>query len=558
MAYYISSEKTITAKPRSKRLQQTGATVVESGTSSSDTTEDPNSHTHDNKTDLDKMSVKDGYVNITETTIDKATGKQTTQTTKTKSGYADNLSEVSTDWNVIARKDKEQTIAERFKFLKGVEFGDFIENSTGGSVWKDSDGNWHFESDYLHIRKKLSAESIEVQHTKHIGGKIISTAGSMIINKVETYSGYYRCYFKRTDAEGHTVYNTFAVNDLAYCETFNLVNSAGTISNHYWWRKVLACGDDYVDIADNTTSGLYESSSDVPQVGDDVSTLGNTTDKERQGALILAGAGNGSPYLSCYQGINSFTLPKPIVQISPNGTWITVTDGDGTEMDIQQLLDKISGYINDIRTQEDKQMVIWFGDEIPTTLNAPASDWTTDADKALHEHDIYYNRSVATTGGGRAYSWELINVSYGWKEITDKDVLAALEAAEKAQDTADGKRRVFVSQPTDDSVYDVGDQWVNATYPTSGSYTLNGTTYTTDNPLYNNDVLRAVTAKAKGEAFDIAHWTPVSSVTAATIKVLKGEIDEVVTKGKDYTDDAINAIKTISDTDSDLYKSILA
>src|SRR5574344_1910134 len=179
MAYYISTEKTITAKPRSKRLQQTGATVVESGTSSSDTTEDPNSHTHDNKTDLDKMSVKDGYVNITETAIDKATGKQTTQTTKTKSGYADNLSEVSTDWNVIARKDKEQTIAERFKFLKGVEFGDFIENSTGGSVWKDSDGNWHFESDYLHIRKKLSVVSVTATTAIYTRGMIVAPPSRM-------------------------------------------------------------------------------------------------------------------------------------------------------------------------------------------------------------------------------------------------------------------------------------------------------------------------------------------------------------------------------------------
>jgi phage-related protein len=49
--------------------------------------------------------------------------------------------------------------------------------------------------------------------------------------------------------------------------------------------------------------------------------------------------------------------------------------------------------------------------------------------------------------------------------ITDKDVLSSLEKAERAQDTADGKRRVFVSQPV--PPYDPGDLWVNATYPTS-------------------------------------------------------------------------------------------
>ena len=53
--------------------------------------------------------------------------------------------------------------------------------------------------------------------------------------------------------------------------------------------------------------------------------------------------------------------------------------------------------------------------------------------------------------------------SYSWHEITDADVLKSLEAAKRAQDTADGKRRMFVrEQPV--PPYDKGDQWSNATF----------------------------------------------------------------------------------------------
>ena len=82
--------------------------------------------------------------------------------------------------------------------------------------------------------------------------------------------------------------------------------------------------------------------------------------------------------------------------------------------------------------------------------------------------------------------------------------MKALENAKKAQDTADGKRRVFVSQPTNSQAYDVGDIWVNATYPSDGS-------------TYNNDMLRANSKKAEGEPFSIEHWTLASKYTDDTV-----------------------------------------
>ena len=71
-------------------------------------------------------------------------------------------------------------------------------------------------------------------------------------------------------------------------------------------------------------------------------------------------------------------------------------------------------------------------------------------------------------------------------EITDADVLKSLEAAKHAQDTADGKRRVFV-QAVPVPPYDAGDQWTNATY----------------GDKYRNDLLVCIQSKKKGEEFSI-------------------------------------------------------
>ena len=69
-------------------------------------------------------------------------------------------------------------------------------------------------------------------------------------------------------------------------------------------------------------------------------------------------------------------------------------------------------------------------------------------------------------------------VAYIWQTIEDKKAIDAYDAASKAQDTADGKRRVFVAQPY--PPYDVGDLWVDGkelrrciTERASGSWNTN-------------------------------------------------------------------------------------
>ena len=403
------------------------------------------------------------------------------------------------------RKNVPDTAQEVITFLKGIEFGDdFVKDNSGAGIYKDDNGQWHIDTDYIHARKKLTAEEVEVMKTSHIKGKVVNSAGGFVISRIEKIAGAWRCYFVQQDSEGRRVYNSMQVDDLALCETFNLVDNNGQTANHYWHRRVTAVGTDYVDIADNTNVDYYASGSDVPQVGDEVVQLGNLTVKERQSAIIQSAAGEGAPYFKIIKGINSFILPPPIFLFDKQNFEIRVENPakSGEYIPLQASLDSMQGRINSVQQQADKQLVIWFGDAVPTLTTEPANEWTADATKEMHVHDIYYNRSYAKTGGGRAYSFEKNpDNTYSWHEITDADVLKSLEAAKHAQDTADGKRRVFV-RDIPNPPYEAGDQWTNATFQDK----------------YNNDLLVCVRPKTNGESFDIEDWQSAQTLTSAQFK----------------------------------------
>lgn len=393
--------------------------------------------------------------------------------------------------------------ADGAALLSRILVGNYVKGSSGAGIYADGQGNYHIEGDYVHVRRQLTAEEVRLMRSTHINGKVINSPGSFTVSRVEKIKGGWRCFFTQEDGEGRRVSNTMGMDDYAYCETFNLVNQQGRLSNHYWHRRVFGLGADYVDICDNTDADDYASGSDEPQAGDEVSTLGNRTDPARRHAIVQAAAGTGSPYYRMYAGIRSFSLPKPKIQMSPTeGSWWMVTDEHGNDMPMEEYIASLKSQVSAVQEQADRQLVIWFGDAVPSATAEPAGEWTDEATKEMHLHDIYYNRSYAETGGGRAYSYEKNpDGSYSWNEITDADVLKSLEAAQRAQDTADGKRRVFVrEQPV--PPYDKGDQWSNATYE----------------GRYQNDLLVCVRTKAKDEPFDIDDWSPSQALTSAQFK----------------------------------------
>lgn len=372
----------------------------------------------------------------------------------------------------------------------------------------------------------------------------------------------YRCYYL-AEQEGDEVDNDFAVNDQVRSESFNV--RKGTyhkVGNHFYWRLVIGRDEEhvelegkkyhYIDLSDTDCA----TASDIPAKGDVLSQCGNRTDVERQNCLIFSAVDTYSPSVSLYHGINSYSFANreyveygvnkqtnkaffnvygdmyvgdrptkengyegssyikydsAAKQVSIKGKLSAKSTVDGkelsqyikensakglTEEQVNNIINN-SQVITDLQNQVDGAIETWFYEGVPTLTNAPASSWTTDKDKDTHLGDLYYDNKT-----GKAYRFAKDGSIYKWTIITDTDIAKALSDASKAQETADGKMKVFSTQPI--PPYQLGDIWVNATYPADGS-------------TYKNEVLRCQTLKAAGSPFAIADWIKASKYTDDTV-----------------------------------------
>lgn len=123
--------------------------------------------------------------------------------------------------------------------------------------------------------------------------------------------------------------------------------------------------------------------------------------------------------------------------------------------------------ITDLTKQIDGKIESWF------QTSDPATSWTTNAVKAKHVGDMWYN---STTKLLKRYS-----SSYAWVTIEDQKAIDAYNTASTAKDTADGKRRVFVATPY--APYDIGDLWVDGT-----------------------QLRRCATKKVSGQSYNVNDW----------------------------------------------------
>jgi hypothetical protein len=147
--------------------------------------------------------------------------------------------------------------------------------------------------------------------------------------------------------------------------------------------------------------------------------------------------------------------------------------------------------ITDLETLVDDGYTSWFYEGVPTLSNEPAVNWTDDPTKQNHVGDTYYDMTSGTT-----YKFLFLDPGYGWEEFFDSGVTAALEAAAAAQDTADGKRRVFTIEPT--PPYDVGDLW------SRGDGNIDG------------GVWVATVTQGSGGSYNIADWSKTTDATNDT------------------------------------------
>ena len=423
------------------------------------------------------------------------------------------------------------------------------------------------------------------------GGVVAHKVENVTVTYNEVSQKAYRCYFL-AEQEGDSVDNDFSVNDQVRSESFNVrKDTYHKVGNHFYWRLVIGRDEDpvelegkkyhYIDLSDTDCA----TASDVPAKGDVLSQCGNRTDVERQNCLIFSAVDTYSPSVSLYHGINSYSFANreyveygvnkqtnkaffnvygdmyvgdrptkennyegssyikydsATKQVSVKGKISAKSTVDGkelsqyikensakglTEEQVNNLI-KNSQVITDLQNQVDGAIETWFYEGVPTLKNAPANSWKTDKDKDTHLGDLYYDNKT-----GKAYRFAKDGNTYKWTIITDTDIAKALSDASKAQETADGKMKVFSTQPN--PPYQVGDIWVNATYPSDGS-------------TYKNEVLRCQTNKAAGSQFVIGDWIKASRYTD----------DTVANAAKKAAEDAQKAAQTAQTNITNLGKTV--
>lgn len=169
--------------------------------------------------------------------------------------------------------------------------------------------------------------------------------------------------------------------------------------------------------------------------------------------------------------------------------------------------------VSDIEDQIDGKIECWY------QANDPATSWTTAAERARHNKDLWYN-TAAKTLWRYAYSSSLD--SGFWSQIEDQKAIDAHEAASHAQDTADRKRQVFEKTPS--GPYDIGDLWLRSWTDSTG--------------VARKDLYHAIAARASGyNANDWAEATFYDNtqvtidkgiITAGTVQLANGNSQSIV------------------------------
>lgn len=198
------------------------------------------------------------------------------------------------------------------------------------------------------------------------------------------------------------------------------------------------------------------------------------------------------------------------------------TDDSGLNTFISAVYDP---KIAELQSQIDGQIETWFYDHEPSLQNEPAVNWTTNEQRKDHEGDLFFWKST-----GYSYRFLQDGAVWKWQIVQDTDISKALAAAEKAQDTADHKRRVFVVTPQ--PPYDIGDLWVQGD---------------------DGDIMRCCVARSESASFSASDWEKASKYTddsainnfvkntyAADLENIKNQIDQKIETWFQPTDPSLN------------------
>ena len=201
-------------------------------------------------------------------------------------------------------------------FASLIQSTDFRQGDIGGRGWglyrsnalPDSDEHSDYAGDEsehpseTHKRAILEVDELTVRHTMRVnqlvvnqisyeGGKQIISAAGMECSEAYAdrivvsgaYKNVYICHFNQKRG---SVANLFQVGDIALGQVF----SASNVEVKYYRRRVVACGEDYIALSNESGEFTGEG---VPAAGDVIVQYGSYTNPERRYAIIRDVIGGG-------------------------------------------------------------------------------------------------------------------------------------------------------------------------------------------------------------------------------------------------------------------------
>lgn len=278
-------------------------------------------HTHTNYSLLQSLSFLNGYL------LENGN--------KIKAGYADKARDLENPVDDrFLSKLKADTAKELITFLKGITFGDSIQNIgfakglNGFGVWLDDKGRAHGQIDYLEVIGKAIFRSLQIDEYKHIGGNIVLSGANAVIEKVVPVSGGWKCYLHTDDGE-KAITNDWEPGDQALCQTFNI--KAGVyenVSNRYYWRCVSAVAQKsatekaYIVITADDAYRDKSTENDAPMAGDNIVLCGHNTlwdiahgvdptlHRNRMNVTMITTSKEEGGTIEVYRNIHDFSLSK--------------------------------------------------------------------------------------------------------------------------------------------------------------------------------------------------------------------------------------------------------
>ena len=206
------------------------------------------------------------------------------------------------------------------------------------------------------------------------------------------------------------------------------------------------------------------------------------------GAIIVRDAETKEIIFSADMDTGRVVISGDVIQIGGRPIGQVLEDvKDHADKNLADYADSVSKDLSSLQSQVDSQVEDWYYDYEPSMQNYPASGWTTTEERRKHIGDRFFWKSK-----GYAYRFMEDNGIWGWILLQDTDITKAMQVAMEAQDTADGKRRVFVTMPQ--PPYDIGDLWANG-----------------------EDILTATVARDKGSVYVSSDWQKLNHYTDDTV-----------------------------------------